>query len=84
MALKPTNAEVQRRKKDLKDFMEQHSYSAQDVCDLLNDADNLKPVSLRTVFSWLAAPETTSSRTPPPTLMDTLRRRQADRTKLAS
>jgi hypothetical protein len=84
MALKPTPEDIARRKKALERFMREYNYTAQDICELLNTPDNLKPVSMRTIWSWLADPGVASSRTPPENLPEILGRRLAERGRQAS
>lgn len=83
MARKPTPAEVQERKSALLSFMHDNQLTTQDVCDLINEA-SIRPTSLRTVQSWVAAMDAPASRTPPDGIAEKLdglleQRRKAQR-----
>lgn len=73
MSLPVPEAEIQRRKKQLTDFMATNSLTSEDIVRMLDNT--IRPVSLRTVKAWLADPGLTSARTPPLMLVDELEKR---------
>lgn len=77
MAKKPTQAEVEARKKALQDFMQEHNLTTVDICSLINES-SIRQISLRTVQCWVNTTDSPSSRTPP----EDITARLAERLKL--
>lgn len=78
MAKKPTQTEIEARKKALLDFMQQHNLATVDICTLINE-DSIRQTSLRSVQCWVADSTSPSSRTPPEDIVEKLAERLAER-----
>lgn len=83
MAKKPTKNDILERKNAFKAFLEKHSLSTHDVCELMNQG-SVRQTSLRAVQCWLVDASTTSSRTPPEDIIERLQEKLSEKSKRKS